>query len=244
MSVVALVSGFGTVIGGADTTVVCAGSHVDKCLKQLLGQRLNPTYTLSVKLPQVSASSRFSKGRCDEMYAFFLSVMVNKFFQLLSLKLQTNTSVCSCRGCRQKHNSHFFNQGVFRCPCASEPSSSYAPPQTPHSQVQHVVPEVTIPPEVTPENVTTYIVDSGGLPVTPTRVLKVQLTHRREAGPQDRLHLESEIRKAHVICVVYSIDNPNSFDRIPAYWLPHFRQLGVNVTYFDYERGAFAEQYT
>ncbi|KAG6842000.1 hypothetical protein C0991_004491 [Blastosporella zonata] len=77
-------------------------------------------------------------------------------------------------------------------------------------QVQHVVPEVTIPPEVTPENVTTYIVDSG-------------------AGPQDRSHLESEIRKAHVICVVYSIDNPNSFDRIPAYWLPHFRQLGVNV---------------
>jgi len=49
------------------------------------------------------------------------------------------------------------------------------------------------------------------------------------AGPQDRLHLESEIRKAHVICVVYSIDNPNSFDRIPTYWLPHFRQLGVNV---------------
>jgi GTPase SAR1 family protein len=29
-------------------------------------------------------------------------------------------------------------------------------------QVQHVVPEVTIPPEVTPENVTTYVVDSGG----------------------------------------------------------------------------------
>ncbi|KAF9267329.1 mitochondrial Rho GTPase [Marasmius fiardii PR-910] len=77
-------------------------------------------------------------------------------------------------------------------------------------RVQHIVPEVTIPPEVTPENVTTYIVDSG-------------------AGPQDRAHLESEIRKAHVICVVYSIDNPNSFDRIPAFWLPHFRQLGVNV---------------
>ncbi|KAG6335562.1 hypothetical protein ID866_3525 [Astraeus odoratus] len=78
------------------------------------------------------------------------------------------------------------------------------------AHVQHVVPEVTIPPEVTPENVTTYIVDSG-------------------AGPQDRQHLESEIRKAHVICVVYSIDNPNSFDRIPTFWLPHFRQLGVNV---------------
>ncbi|KAM6494240.1 EF hand associated domain containing protein [Amanita muscaria] len=78
------------------------------------------------------------------------------------------------------------------------------------AHVQHIVPEVTIPPEVTPENVTTYIVDSG-------------------AGPYDRMHLESEIRKAHVICVVYSIDNPNSFDRIPTYWLPHFRQLGVNV---------------
>lgn len=55
------------------------------------------------------------------------------------------------------------------------------------------------------------------------------LTLHIEAGPQDRSHLESEIRKAHVICVVYSIDNPNSFDRIPTYWLPHFRQLGVNV---------------
>ncbi|TFY74601.1 hypothetical protein EWM64_g9410 [Hericium alpestre] len=78
------------------------------------------------------------------------------------------------------------------------------------AQVQHVVPEVTIPPEVTPENVTTYIVDSG-------------------ATPQDKQHLEIEIRKAHVICVVYSIDNPHSFDRIPTYWLPYFRQLGVNV---------------
>lgn len=28
-------------------------------------------------------------------------------------------------------------------------------------QVQKVIPEVTIPPEVTPENITTYIVDTG-----------------------------------------------------------------------------------
>ncbi|KAH8104714.1 mitochondrial Rho 1 [Cristinia sonorae] len=76
--------------------------------------------------------------------------------------------------------------------------------------VQHIVPEVTIPPEVTPENVTTYIVDSGN-------------------SDSDRSHLESEIRKAHVICVVYAIDDPNSFSRIPAHWLPYFRQLGVNV---------------
>ncbi|KDQ20950.1 hypothetical protein BOTBODRAFT_124842 [Botryobasidium botryosum FD-172 SS1] len=76
--------------------------------------------------------------------------------------------------------------------------------------VQHIVPEVTIPPEVTPENVTTYIVDSS-------------------AGPQDRGHLDSELRKAHVICVVYAIDNPTSFDRLPTYWLPYFRSVGVNV---------------
>lgn len=28
---------------------------------------------------------------------------------------------------------------------------------------------------------------------------------------------------------MYSIDNVNSFDRIPSYWLPYFRQLGVNI---------------
>lgn len=60
------------------------------------------------------------------------------------------------------------------------------------------------------------------------QLLSTLLTHLT-AGPHDRIHLESEIRKAHVICIVYSIDNPNSFDRIPTYWLPHFRQLGVNV---------------
>lgn len=26
-----------------------------------------------------------------------------------------------------------------------------------------------------------------------------------------------------------SIDNPNSFDRVPTYWLPTIRSLGVNV---------------
>ncbi|KZT55454.1 mitochondrial Rho GTPase [Calocera cornea HHB12733] len=76
--------------------------------------------------------------------------------------------------------------------------------------VQAVVPEVTIPPEVTPENVTTYIVDSS-------------------ARSQDRQRLDSELRKAHVICVVYGIDNPHSFDRVPTYWLPYIRSVGVNV---------------
>ena len=65
----------------------------------------------------------------------------------------------------------------------------------------------------------------------PTSALLTWRSHWT-AGPHDRIHLESEIRKAHVICIVYSIDNPNSFDRIPTYWLPHFRQLGVNVGVF------------
>jgi Ras family protein T1 len=94
-------------------------------------------------------------------------------------------------------------------------------------QVQHIVPEVTIPPEVTPENVTTYIVDSGcKFPVQRACFAHFVFC---VGGPQDQQHLEAEIRKAHVICIVYSIDNPNSFDRIPTYWLPYFRQLGVNV---------------
>jgi len=100
-------------------------------------------------------------------------------------------------------------------------------------QVQHIVPEVTIPPDVTPEKVTTYIVDSGGELVNPC-VIYVSDIVPITASPQDRPHLESEIRKAHVICVVYSIDNPNSFDRIPTYWLPQFRQLGVNVRNFTF----------
>ncbi|KAF7727122.1 ERMES complex Ca(2+)-binding regulatory GTPase gem1 [Apophysomyces ossiformis] len=76
--------------------------------------------------------------------------------------------------------------------------------------VQHLVPEVTIPPEVTPENVTMHIMDSS-------------------ARPEHREQLEAEIRKAHVICIVYAIDDPNTFNRLPLYWLPYIRSLGVNV---------------
>ncbi|BGP27838.1 ERMES complex Ca(2+)-binding regulatory GTPase gem1 [Rhodotorula toruloides] len=74
-----------------------------------------------------------------------------------------------------------------------------------------VLPEVTIPPAVTPgHNVTTVIIDTS-------------------PRPEDRSHLVNEIRKAHVVAIVYSIDNPNSFDRVPTYWLPTIRSLGVNV---------------
>ncbi|KAI8968398.1 EF hand associated-domain-containing protein [Mycotypha africana] len=49
------------------------------------------------------------------------------------------------------------------------------------------------------------------------------------ARTEDREQLEAEIRKAHVICIVYAIDEPNSFNRLSLYWLPYIRSLGVNV---------------
>ncbi|KAJ3041842.1 ERMES complex Ca(2+)-binding regulatory GTPase gem1 [Rhizophlyctis rosea] len=76
--------------------------------------------------------------------------------------------------------------------------------------IQHVVPEVTIPPEWTREKVTTRIVDSS-------------------ARTDNREQLETEIRKADVICIVYGIDNPDSFARVPEFWLPYIRKLGRNV---------------
>ncbi|KAL7747724.1 ERMES complex Ca(2+)-binding regulatory GTPase gem1 [Sorochytrium milnesiophthora] len=78
------------------------------------------------------------------------------------------------------------------------------------ANIQHVVPEVTIPPEVTPENVTTHIVDSS-------------------SRPENREQLETEIRKAHVICIVYSVADHASFERVPTYWLPYIKSLGVNI---------------
>jgi Ras family protein T1 len=77
------------------------------------------------------------------------------------------------------------------------------------SRVQPVVPEITLPPEVAPEGVVTKILDTG-------------------STPERRAHLENELRRASVICLVYAISSASSFDRIPTYWLPYIRSLGVN----------------
>ena len=76
--------------------------------------------------------------------------------------------------------------------------------------VQHVIPEVTIPPEWTREKVTTRIVDSS-------------------ARLENREQLDIEIRKADVICIVYAVDSKDSSDRIAVFWLPYIRSLGRNV---------------
>jgi Ras family protein T1 len=76
--------------------------------------------------------------------------------------------------------------------------------------VQHVVPELRIPPECTRENVTTRIIDSS-------------------ARPENRDQLEAEIKKADVICVVYCVERMDTFHRISEFWLPYIRNLGRNV---------------
>lgn len=49
------------------------------------------------------------------------------------------------------------------------------------------------------------------------------------ANPRSRPHLLSQLTRAHVICLVYSISEPSSFDRVAEFWLPLFRREGVNV---------------
>lgn len=75
--------------------------------------------------------------------------------------------------------------------------------------VQAVVPEITLPPDVSPEGVTTKIVDT--------------------CGTEERERLETELRRANVIALVYSVVDADSFERISGYWLPYIRSLGINV---------------
>ncbi|XP_076366023.1 mitochondrial Rho GTPase isoform X2 [Tachypleus tridentatus] len=64
--------------------------------------------------------------------------------------------------------------------------------------------EITIPADVTPEKVPTHIVDYS-------------------SQEQDENILLEEINKANVVCVVYSVDDDETIDRITSYWLPFIR---------------------
>ncbi|XP_068153496.1 mitochondrial Rho GTPase isoform X1 [Drosophila tropicalis] len=64
--------------------------------------------------------------------------------------------------------------------------------------------EITIPANVTPEQVPTNIVDFSSVEQTD------------EA-------LSAEINKAHVVCIVYAVDDDDSLDRITSHWLPLIR---------------------
>lgn len=73
-----------------------------------------------------------------------------------------------------------------------------------------MVAEVTIPPEWTREKATTKIIDSS-------------------ARLENRDQLETEIRKADVICIVYAVNRIETYDRVASFWLPYIRKLGRNV---------------
>ena len=66
--------------------------------------------------------------------------------------------------------------------------------------------EITIPADVTPEKVPTNIVDYSALDQTDDNLFE-------------------EIVKAHVICVVYSVVDEESFNKVCSYWLPLIREL-------------------
>ncbi|KAJ3223966.1 ERMES complex Ca(2+)-binding regulatory GTPase gem1 [Clydaea vesicula] len=52
---------------------------------------------------------------------------------------------------------------------------------------------------------------------------------KRKPRMENREQLDVEIRRADVICIVYGIDAPDSFERIQLFWLPYIRKLGRNV---------------
>lgn len=66
--------------------------------------------------------------------------------------------------------------------------------------------EITIPADVTPERVPTHIVDFS----------------YQEQNEDD---LAEEIKKAHVICIVYAVNDEGSVEGITSVWLPNIRQI-------------------
>ncbi|XP_023175677.1 mitochondrial Rho GTPase isoform X2 [Drosophila hydei] len=76
--------------------------------------------------------------------------------------------------------------------------------------------EITIPANVTPEQVPTNIVDFSSV-------------------EQSDDALAAEINKAHVVCIVYAVDDDDSLDRITSHWLPLVRSTCSNSSNADGE---------
>lgn len=67
-----------------------------------------------------------------------------------------------------------------------------------------------ISPHYSHENRTTFIIDSS-------------------PKPENKDQLETEIKRADVILIVYSVDRTDTFTRISDFWLPYLKRLGKNV---------------
>lgn len=78
------------------------------------------------------------------------------------------------------------------------------------NNVQSVAPEVTLPSDASPTGVTTKVVDLGN-------------------GVRHQERMETELRRAHAVVLVYSVLDPDSLERISTYWIPMMHSLGINV---------------
>lgn len=72
--------------------------------------------------------------------------------------------------------------------------------------VPHKAEEITIPADVTPEQVPTNIVDYS-------------------SADQSEDDLNDQIKRASVICVVYAVDDDDTIERISSFWLPRIREV-------------------
>lgn len=85
--------------------------------------------------------------------------------------------------------------------------------------------EITIPADVTPEQVPTNIVDYNSKShYEPWMIENSNFTSLEiAAAEQPDYALQDEINKAHVVCVVYSVEDEQSLERISSHWLPLIR---------------------
>jgi Ras family protein T1 len=75
-------------------------------------------------------------------------------------------------------------------------------------EVAHVLPEISIPGEVTADRVQTHIIDTSG-------------------SETDKQTVATELSLADVVCLVYSVsdasESDSCFRRLSTYWLPFIR---------------------
>lgn len=100
-----------------------------------------------------------------------------------------------------KNKSSFILDGVGKSSLITALVTEAFPDEP--EMVPDCLPPVLIPPSVTPEGVSTQIVDTC------------------EAG------VERELKGASVICLVYAVNDRESFDRLSTHWLPLIRSLQV-----------------
>ncbi|KAI9297831.1 hypothetical protein K502DRAFT_346761 [Neoconidiobolus thromboides FSU 785] len=78
------------------------------------------------------------------------------------------------------------------------------------NSVQEILPEVTIPPEITLENITAHIKDSSS-----------KMEYRDQ--------IINDLKKSDVLCLIYSCIDRDSFLKIPDYWLTLVKSLNLKI---------------